>query len=138
MSLISQSTLPQVAMEFMNTVHAEDVDIINNLYTLIESYNDEGNENCHEPLDKAYERWYEHTLDHFEGEEIKMQELNFPPYHMHKGEHEKALARMEEIYRSWKKRRDITILENYIGKEIPMWLNNHIQTMDTVTAMFFQ
>ena len=133
MSLISQEELPQVAMEFMNDVHAEDVDIINNLHSLIQDYTDDS-----DSIDKAYEDWFEHTLDHFEGEEIKMLELNFPPYAMHKGEHEKALARMEEIYRSWKESRDITILDNYISKEIPMWLNNHILTMDTVTAMFFK
>jgi hemerythrin len=138
MSLLSQKDLPQVAMSFMNDVHAEDVDIINNLYKLIQVYAQEKNESQALAIDKTYETWFEHTLDHFEGEEIKMQELNFPPFAMHKGEHEKALVQMEHIYREWKESRDISLLENYIGKEIPAWLNNHIQTMDTITAMFFK
>lgn len=138
MSLITQEKIPQVAMEFMNDVHTEDVDIINNLYDLIVKYSEDKSEENASSIDAHYENWYEHTLNHFEGEEIKMLELNFPPYSMHKSEHEKALAQMEAIYRAWKEERDITILEQYISKEIPIWLTNHIQTMDTVTAMFFK
>jgi len=137
MSLISQNNIPQVAMAFMNDVHKEDVDIINDLYDLIETYIQNKNEENTLAIDRQYEAWYEHTLDHFEGEEIKMLELNFPPYAMHKGEHEKALAQMEHFYRTWKESRDIDNLKQYISVEIPMWLSNHIQTMDTITAMFF-
>ncbi len=138
MSLLSQNAIPKVAMAFMNDVHAEDIDIINDLYDLIEAYSKEASEKAAAVVDKQYEAWYEHTLDHFEGEEIKMLELNFPPYSMHQGEHEKALARMEAVYRQWRKTRDITSLQQYICEEIPLWLRNHIQTMDTMTAMFFK
>ena len=138
MSLISQNKVPQVAMEFMNDVHAEDVDIINDLHNLIVKYSQDTNEVNATAIDTQYETWYEHTLNHFEGEEIKMLELNFPPYAMHKSEHEKALAQMEHVYRLWKEKRDISSLSQYISQEIPKWLNNHIQTMDTITAMFFK
>ncbi|MDH5464159.1 MAG: hemerythrin family protein [Thiovulaceae bacterium] len=138
MSLIAQNKLPQVAMEFMNDTHREDVDIINDLYKLIEKHSTHPSEEIATAIDMQYESWYEHTLDHFEGEEIKMLELNFPPYSMHKGEHQKALAQMETVYRVWKEDRNISDLKQYIAKEIPMWLHNHIQTMDTITAMFFK
>ena len=137
-SLISHNEIPQVAMEFMNEVHKEDVDIINELSNLIIKYSEDASEENATAIDAQYEKWYEHTLDHFEGEEIKMLELNFPPYAMHKGEHEKALAQMEALYRTWKKERNINALQQYISKEIPQWLSNHIQTMDTITAMFFK
>ncbi len=138
MSLISHNEIPQVAMGFMNEVHTEDVDIINRVYEHIQRYLEDASDENAAAIDLEYEQWYEHTLDHFEGEEIKMLELNFPPYGMHKNEHAKALQRMESIYRSWKQNRDITVLKDYIGEEIPLWLTTHIQTMDTVTALFFQ
>lgn len=138
MSVISKNELHQVAMEFMNDVHAQDVDIINELDHLINLYNEDSSDANATAIDAQYENWFEHTLDHFEGEEIKMLELNFPPYAMHKAEHEKALTQMEHIYRAWKEKRDINYLKEYISKEIPLWLNNHIQTMDTITAMFFK
>lgn len=136
-SLIEQNKIPQVAMEFMNHVHVEDIDIINDLYNLILSYSSDPSTQKATAIDQQYEKWYEHTLDHFHGEETKMLELNFPPYAMHKGEHDKALMLMESMYRAWKEDRDITQLKRYIAEEIPAWLHNHIQTMDTITAMFF-
>ena len=138
MSLLTHDVIPQVAMEFMNDVHKEDVDIINDLYDRIITYTQQANDDNATAIDRQYETWYEHTLDHFEGEQIKMLELNFPPYSMHKGEHQKALAQMETVYRVWKEDRNISYLKQYIAKEIPMWLHNHIQTMDTITAMFFK
>lgn len=138
MSLISQNEVPQVAMDFMNDVHSKDVDIINGLYDLILKYSEDMSEENATALDMQYEAWYEHTIEHFEGEEKKMLELKFPPFPMHQGEHKKALARMETIYRQWKEKRDITDLKKYISEEIPMWLINHIQTVDTITAMFFK
>ncbi len=138
MSLISKEKVPQVAMDFMNDVHIEDVDIINDLYDLIVQYTKDMSEENAVNIDMKFETWYEHTLDHFEGEEQKMLELNFPPYPMHKAEHEKALEKMESVYRKWKKEREIIPIKEYISQEIPMWLTNHIQTMDTVTAMFFK
>jgi len=138
MSLIPQNEIPQVAMAFMNDVHAEDVEIINDLYERILAYKQDAGEANAAAIDAQFERWYEHTLDHFEGEETKMLELNFPPYSMHKSEHDKALAQMENVYRGWKEKRDIRRLHEYITKDIPLWLSNHIQTMDTVTSMFFK
>ncbi len=138
MSLIAHKDIPQVAMAFMNDVHTEDVDIINKVYERILGYLEDASAENAAAIDVEYENWYGHTLDHFEGEEIKMLELNFPPYGMHKNEHDKALQRMESIYRSWKQNRDIIALKHYIAEEIPLWLTTHIQTMDTVTALFFQ
>jgi hemerythrin len=136
--LIEKEDIPQVAMDFMNDVHDEDVDIINAIYDLILKYENDSSEENEIALSSKYQAWFEHTINHFKGEEDKMLELNFPPYPMHKGEHEHALARMDEIYRSWNSSKDINILKNYISKELPEWFFQHVQTMDTVTAMFFQ
>ena len=136
--LINKDSLPQVAMDFMNETHNEDVDIINALFELVlvcENDSSEANVNA---LSQKYQEWFEHTIEHFSTEEEKMQEMLFPPYPMHKGEHEKALHTMDTVFRNWKKDSDIKALKNYLENELPSWLTHHIQTMDTVTAMFFK
>jgi hemerythrin len=136
--LIEQENIPQVAMAFMNETHTEDVKIINDLYALILAYETEQSTKNKEDIDTKYEEWTLHTIEHFRVEEEKMLNEGFPPYPMHKSEHENALVKMDTNFRQWQNSGDITALKHYIGEELPGWLSNHIATMDTVTAMFFQ
>ena len=136
--LIDKSNLPLVAMEFMNDVHLEDVDIINELFDAILEYENNPTDENEQTLNSKYKSWYDHTVDHFKGEEVMMKEKNFPPYPIHQGEHLFALNRIEEVFNEWQTKKDITILKAYMIEELPNWLVNHIQTMDIVTAMFFK
>ena len=138
MALLDKNALPLVAMEFMNEVHLEDVDIINDLFELILTYENTPNEENENNLNTKYKEWFDHTVEHFKGEEVMMEEKMFPPYPIHKGEHQYALNRMDEIFKQWQISKDISILKVYVVEELPEWLTNHIQTMDTVTAMFFK
>ncbi|RXJ77662.1 hypothetical protein CRV03_05370 [Arcobacter sp. F155] len=136
--LINKNDLPLVAEDFMNDVHYEDVDIINDLYEKLLNYiASETKENKNIVID-AYQNWYDHTVSHFKGEEDKMIELNFPPYMMHKGEHEKCLEQMRQVLDYFIKNDDKEFLKSYLELDLINWLVNHIQTMDTVTAMFFK
>ena len=136
--LINKNDLPLVAEDFMNDVHYEDVDIINDLYEKLLNYiASETKENKNIVID-AYQDWYDHTVSHFKGEEDKMIELNFPPYMMHKGEHEKCLEQMRQVLDYFIKNDDKEFLKSYLELDLINWLVNHIQTMDTVTAMFFK
>lgn len=136
--LINKNDLPLVAEDFMNDVHYEDVDIINDLYEKLLNYiASETKENKNIVID-AYQNWYDHTVSHFKGEEDKMIELNFPPYMMHKGEHEKCLEQMRQVLDYFIKNNDKEFLKSYLELDLINWLVNHIQTMDTVTAMFFK
>jgi len=135
--LIDKNNLPLVAEDFMNDVHFEDVDIINELHEKAINYRDNKTDENKESLIASYEKWFEHTVNHFKGEEDKMLELRFPPYMMHKGEHDRCLEHMEQVLRSFKETDDIDALVRYLEVDLTQWLVNHIQTMDTVTAMFF-
>ena len=135
--LINKEEIPLVVMDFMNEVHKEDVEIINALYEAIVTYEKEKSEANANAINEKYEEWYIHTRAHFKGEEQKMVEMDFPPYPMHKGEHDKAMQRMEEVLGHWNRSRDIQALKRYISEEVPTWLTHHIETMDTITAMFF-
>lgn len=136
--LINQDNMPVVAMDFMNDLHLEDIAIINELYNLIIKYeNKKTKENKH-LINMKYMQWFNHTVNHFKKEEEQMIEKGFPPYPMHKNEHENALNIMNKIFKIWEEAEDINTLKNYIKNELPNWLINHIKTMDTVTAMFFK
>ncbi|RXJ91571.1 hypothetical protein CRV01_00320 [Arcobacter sp. CECT 8983] len=136
--LINKNDLPLVAEDFMNDVHYEDVDIINDLYEKLLKYIEtETKENKNIVID-AFQDWYDHTVSHFKGEEDKMLELNFPPYMMHKSEHEKCLEQMRQVLDYFIKNNDKEFLKSYLEIDLVNWLINHIQTMDTVTAMFFK
>jgi hemerythrin len=136
--LIDKDQLPLVAMEFMNEVHLEDVDIINALYELIEEYEVQPSQSTKEQINTKFIEWFEHTVLHFKGEEDLMLEKGFPPYPVHQGEHTNGLAQMERIFDHWKAHGDIQTLKVYFTQEMLPWLINHIQTMDTVTANFFK
>lgn len=136
--LIDKNDLPVVAMEFMNDVHHEDVDIINELYSFILDYESDASSENENKIDQKYEEWFEHTVNHFKGEEVEMEQKGFPPFLFHKGEHDNALSTMDNIYKMWQGSRDISVLKNYFTDTLPAWLTNHIQTMDTVTAMFLK
>ncbi|WP_320034645.1 hemerythrin family protein [Halarcobacter sp.] len=136
--LLDKNELPLVSMEFMNEVHFEDLAIINELYELVIKYENEKNIDNENKINKKYMQWYNHTVKHFEGEEIEMLEKGFPPYHIHKAEHENSLNLMNQVFKQWQETKDIQILKQYLTGELPKWLINHIQTMDTVTAMFLK
>lgn len=138
MSLIDIKNIPQVEMEFMNDVHEEDVNIINDLYDAVLAYEQNPSESNEQNITKKYQEWFDHTVEHFKGEEEKMIELKFPPYPMHKGEHDSALQTMDKVYREWCSSKEIEPLKLYFKDHLPQWLTHHIQTMDTVTAMFFK
>jgi len=133
--LISKDEMPLVAMEFMNAVHLEDIEIINELFSLIIAC-DKG-ESSIEAINQKYQEWISHSVEHFRGEEVMMLEKGFPPYAMHKGEHDRALSEMKEIFQEWQKSADLSVLKIYLIERLPFWLINHINTMDTVTARFF-
>ncbi|HFU75501.1 MAG TPA: hypothetical protein ENK66_04570 [Arcobacter sp.] len=136
--LLDQKTLPLVAIDFMNDVHLEDLDIINALFELILQYEQNPTEENKENLNNQYKEWISHTIEHFHKEEVMMEEKNFPPYPIHKAEHDNALNQMNLIFEEWNKTNNINILKQYFIEKLPTWLTNHIKTMDTVTAMFFK
>lgn len=135
--LIEIANMPLVDMEFMNKTHQEDIEIINELYKNILEYEQEPSAQNKEKLEVLYNEWFEHTIEHFRVEEQKMIEKSFPPYLMHKAEHDNALRVMDETFRMWQVQESITPLKEYFEGPLAPWLIHHINTMDTVTARFF-
>ena len=128
--MIDFAGVPRVAFEEMNAVHAEEVEQLNRIEALLDA------DAATEELSTALEALFDHTRVHFANEERLMRETGFPPYEMHKAEHDRALNEFQLVMMEWRNRKDNGILREYIGSTVPQWLHQHIATMDTVTANF--
>jgi len=123
---------PQVALDFMNHDHAEFVALRDKLLGLL-SY-PAPNAGVGTLLDELLE----HTRHHFAEEERLMQESHFPPYPMHKGEHDRVLADMAAKIESWKQVQDTAALRQWLDRNVGDWFVNHVSTMDLITAHFIK
>ena len=127
--MLYEEQLPMVAMPSMNDTHLEEVILINRISEAIRNQ-DAGS------VGLLIDELLAHTIVHFETEERMMREQRFPPYPMHKGEHDRALNEMRQQVASWKESEDFAALADYIGRTLPQWIVQHIGTMDMVTANF--
>jgi hemerythrin len=132
--LINKDALQLVTMDFMNEVHNEEIDMINELYdnlVLLCS-----GEDLEEKVQKDLDAWIEHTKEHFAIEEEHMKAYNFFAYDCHSKEHHRALAEFIEYVEDWKKTKDNQKLKKYFEEVVYDWLPNHVSTMDFVTSNF--
>ena len=132
--LISQENVPQVSQQFMNDTHKEEVDLINTLFEEILAF--ENTNNNTEKIDILYQEWVTHTIDHFTTEEVEMIEAEFPPFPIHKAEHDKVLQQMDDVFNAWQRTREIKVLKMYFMDVVPQWLISHISSMDAMTANY--
>lgn len=128
--MIEFANVPKVAFEEMNVVHAEEIEQLNHIETMLDTESSEAE------LADALEALFKHTRDHFANEERLMREVGFPPYEMHKAEHDRVLNEFQLMMLDWRTKKDNTILRDYICTETPQWLHQHIASMDTMTANF--
>jgi hemerythrin len=120
-----------VAMPSMNDTHLEEILIINKL-------DDAAKNNETETVHEVLNELLEHTAMHFFDEEDMMEEALFPAFKMHKSEHDRHLHELKSIIQYFEKHKDTAAIHAYIEGNLTPWLINHIETMDTVTAMFLQ
>ncbi|HEY0665423.1 MAG TPA: hemerythrin family protein [Gallionella sp.] len=121
---------PQVALDFMNRDHAEFIAIRGKLLDLLKQ-NPPTNE-----VDDQLDQLLEHTRHHFGEEERRMQEAQFPPYPMHKMEHDRVLEDMQARVTQWQQQRDAAALQNYLEHALADWFTHHVGMMDFVTARY--
>jgi hemerythrin len=134
MPLVDLDAIPQVALPFMNDDHREEARLLNELADALGAHGD-GRATAQAVL-QAFEALHAHTRDHFWREEEAMQRTGFPPFAIHKAEHDRVLAEMEEEGRSFREGGDAARLWAYVSEAIPAWLVGHIQTMDLMTSRF--
>jgi hemerythrin len=123
-------TYPQVALDFMNHDHAEFAKTREALLQLLT----EGA--VPEAVDSLLDKLVSHTQQHFADEEQAMQAGHFPPYPMHKMEHDRLLAEVSRRVNDWKQGRDARVLRSFLEFALAEWFVNHVGMMDFVTARF--
>lgn len=130
-NVLEYKDIPQVAMDAMNGVHKEELDIVNNVNSAIVG----GNEN---EITKLCQQWLEHTKAHFDRENYLMEKYDFPAFHCHHGEHVEALEGLQAIIQVWSDKKDLEALTVYVTVTWPQWYVSHIASMDTVTSAFIK
>lgn len=135
MSSLPLETIPSVQLDFMNDDHREATLLTNTLYAMVQDAKD-NSEFDRAAITETMHAIFVHDQEHFAREEAEMERTGFPAYGCHKGEHERVLAELQEVYQHWQNGMEPETLEKYLTETMTPWFINHINTMDTVTAMF--
>ena len=132
MARIEPTAIPDLPIEFMNADHAREAALVNDLDAALAAHaRGEGT------IDAIFERLSllaVHTREHFLREESMMREARFPPYAVHKAEHDCVLAEMDREARAFREHGDAARLSRYLFETLPAWFRGHVRTMDVVTA----
>lgn len=88
-----------------------------------------------EELPALFVQLFDHTKDHLERENALMERIGFFATPMHKGEHDRVLAEMQE-FKDKLDAGDITAVRHYVQETVPNWFLDHLNSMDTITAQF--
>jgi hemerythrin len=132
--VVDPDNIPRVALELMNAVHQEEVALVNELGALLGSGLDGTVDEA--AISQSLAAWITHTREHFEGENRLMKQHNFPPYPVHKGEHDQMLTQISQLQQAWSEGRDVAALASFLYEAWLPWFDTHVKTMDTVTAGF--
>ena len=134
MEWIRRSDVPIVALEFMDRDHRGHVDQVNALGRLVERAR--AGEQVQASLESGVRDLVRHTREHFAREEEAMRRTGFPPYPVHKAEHDRFLREVDAAVAAWKEKPDLDALEQLLRHHLPNWLIHHVSTMDRVTARY--
>jgi hemerythrin len=131
--LVDLARIPQVALAFINQDHREEARLLNELARAIEAQRAGG---PREAVLEGLDRLFAHTREHFGREEAAMQRSGFPPYPVHKEEHDRVLEELAGEGQAFREKGDLERLWRYVSVEMPAWFLGHIQSMDHVTAQY--
>ncbi len=76
-----------------------------------------------------------HTKAHLAREDELMDRIGFFATEMHKNEHVRVLEEMQK-FQDKLDSGDIKAVRTYVEETVPDWFINHLNSMDTATAMF--
>lgn len=130
--LFNTDSIPKVAYEEMNEVHLEEVVIAN----AIHNYLSQSIEHDKKRIEAMLQEFVFHVRDHFEYEQQMMKDSNCPILGCHESEHRRVLQLMFQVFKDFALTHDIQLLKDYFEHEFKAWIENHIVTMDTVTAIY--
>jgi len=86
-------------------------------------------------LPVLFKQLFEHTKAHLAREDELMDRIGFFAAEVHKGEHVRVLVEMQ-AFQDKLDAGDIAAVRTYVEETVPDWFLNHLESMDTATAMF--
>ncbi|MCG5500331.1 bacteriohemerythrin [Ectothiorhodospira lacustris] len=127
--------IPQVAVNFMNQDHDEAMALLERVVGCLAdvpaSQADSGR------LRDDLRDFIEHSRAHFRREEVLMKAVAFPPFQLHKQEHD---ARLEDLVACVDDLDagviDLADLRRVLVEDFVPWYQRHCATMDKATARF--
>ena len=133
MPLLTIDQVQPVAVDEMQHTHEEEISMLNEIDALATIY--ENDQTKHAALEAKLEAYIQHVKEHFANEERLMRLYHFPPYQMHKAEHDRVLNELNYFAVRWKQHGELDAIIAYLRQSVD-WIINHISTMDNMTAMF--
>jgi hemerythrin-like metal-binding protein len=121
MALLEWSPSYELDVALMDETHREFADLVNQV-----------GEASDAELVARFDNLIEHTVAHFEQENLWMQECGFPPIDCHVGEHNRVIQALRSV-RSLLLRGDLAIARR-AAEEMSPWFANHAATMDAALA----
>ena len=131
--MLQWDEFPRVNLTFMDQDHQECLEILGKIEEL-GANSDVSSEQLQTDLDQKLDALYQHLQEHFAREEQAMEDTGFPPYYVHRTEHQSVLQQLQGEIKEWQKQRDLESLNRYILRSLVNWLETHALTMDAVTA----
>ncbi|HED35001.1 MAG TPA: hypothetical protein ENJ08_12450 [Gammaproteobacteria bacterium] len=128
------SEMPHVAFGSMNDTHSEEIELVNQLgeaLILGMQY-----EQFYPDITEKLEEWIEHAEEHFLKEDQLMENCGFPALKVHTGEHLRVLEHMKILLRRWVQNQQIEPVAEYVFNEWVAWFDDHVNTMDMITAQY--
>ena len=121
--------IPQLPVEFMNLDHAHAAEQLEAMTDALAEY-------AADParLATLCQAFLDHNRAHFAREEAAMQAAGFPPYPVHKAEHDRVLTDLEDLVQAIAGGLPEADVAQRVKHDLPHWLLNHVETMDRVTA----
>lgn len=84
-----------------------------------------------------FARFAQHLRDHLAHEEALMQQYGFPPYPIHKYEHDRVRLELEGIQKRLAAG-NLMLARGYATQAVPEWFINHKNSMDSATAAWIK
>lgn len=85
----------------------------------------------------GFSRFAQHLRDHLAHEEELMVQYGFPPYPIHKHEHDRVRLELEGIEKRLRAG-NIMLVRGYVTQAVPEWFINHKNSMDSATAAWIK
>lgn len=131
MGIIYAEQVSYMSVEQMQKTHENEIKIINEIDKLAWKY--ETDKTLQNELETKLDEYIAHVTEHFAGEELLMQEYDFPSYEMHKMAHDMFLMDLQYATKQWKEFGNIKKIINFIAKT-PEWIVMHVNSVDAPTA----